>query len=389
MKRFKLKKLIAGPALKEMYGTVLSGVLYSNINVELNSDMFIAGQNGNLLTSPTIETDATLYNTQFFDREYSVNNPAISAGNYDLSVKPTESNIIDAVQFGNYSFNLTPPTTLATQYKLNKYRLNDNEWYREPHVVITYLSGNNISGCIIDKKITQTNIQVTQESILYGRLSGSNLVIYVKELSGAYENFAYSVPGLIPNSYLLEQPLIYSAKFARDGFVYGQLSGSNYIAYAPIATISGDSIYSPYPENPDTNSIYVNPFALKNVYNYNWNTEYDKTTLMLTGIRDYMKVGSTQGTIWTSYRYLRDNETDIDKYENVERFKGLYKYKQTALHKSNIYSIKIKNSGLNSNITDVEVKNNLRTIIETTLHNVVKRIAPANTALWKIEWEGI
>ena len=380
MKRFRLNKYVAGTALKEIQATILSGLVTPDI--ELKSDMFILGQNGVILTSPTVSADSTIYNMGLFEREYSVNNPAIYSNGTDIEVRATDADIIDTIQFGDYCFNLTENTSEGTKYTLNEHV---SSYYTEPHVVVTYTP--NTSGSSIDLIINKINFNITNENLIYGMLSGSNLIVYVKDLSA---NEVYSVPnrpGSLPMNYLLEQPLNYNSKFAREGFVYGMTSGVNNYLYTP--DISGNNAYSPYANELQENIIYVNPFKLKNMYNNNWQTEINRTDLSLNGLRSYKACGNTQNTIWLSYNYVREDYSVLQRYELVERVRGLYKYKGFDGHKSNIYSIRINNSGLNQSMTDETVKKKLREIIEQTLLNVVKKIAPAHTQLLKIEYTGL
>lgn len=381
MKRIRLNKFVAGTALKEIQATILSGSITPT--TEIKSDMYILGQNGVILTSPTISADSTIYNIGLFEREYSINNPDIYSNTTDLKVRATDADIIDTIQFGDYCFNLTENTSNGTKYTLQE---SVSSYYAEPHVVVTYTP--NTSSANIDLYISKINFNITNENLIYGMISGSNLVVYVKSLSA---NEVYSVPNRpdsLPFNYLLEQPLNYNSKFAREGFVYGMVSGvsSNYL-YTP--DISGNTLYSPYANELEENIIYVNPFKLKNMYNNNWQTEVNRNDNSLNGLRSYKSCGNTQNTIWLSYNYVREDYNILQRYELVERVRGLYKYKSFEGHKSNIYSIRINNSGLNQSMTDETVKVKLRSIIEQTLLTVVKKIAPAHTQLLKIEYTGL
>lgn len=400
MKRIKLERLIAGPSVKEMYGSILTGSVIPNTKIW--SDVYVMGQQGNLLTSTTpITADSTLYNVGFFDREYSIKNPDLIDNGVELAVRPTDSDIVDMIQFGNYAFNLTNETTMGNRYALQT-NPEDPYYYLEPHEIAVYPTTADLSGELADGSdslsgvatvISNISFNITPETpdIIYGIISGSSLVVYVKDLSGN-SNTVYSLSGGIPNSlpfaYLMEQPLQYSINFGREGLVYGGVSGSDYFAYTPLVSSGTDDLYSPYANGDDSFNIYYNPFKLKNMYNYNWNTEYNITQEELTGTRDYLKVGKSQEHLWLSYRYYREIPSSVQEFELIERIGGLYKYRPIEGHKSNIYSIRIFNSGLNEDLNNSEIQANLREIIEETVSNVVKKIAPASTQLWKIEWSG-
>lgn len=402
MKRFKLDQFIAGPAIKEAYSTLLSGSyeeLLTGAGIEVRSDLYIAGQKGNLLSTALVSADTTLYNAGFFERKYSVKNPDIddTSSAVDLQMQATDADIVGTIQFGDYAFLMTNETTLGTKYSVNSDRGEpDDQWYREPHAVVTYTPGT--SGDSIDLVITYLPFNITPESpdIAYGYISGSTLILYVKNVSGTVleANTVYSISGGIPNSlpftYLLEQPLDESVSFARDAIVYGGLSGATTFAYTPYALLTGNNdLYSPYANETEETKMYVNPFKLKNMYDNNWQTEIEHAREVLLGARDYLKVGKTQETMWLSYKYLTETANITRDYSYVERVRGLYKYRPIDGHKSNIYSIRINNSGLNELLTDEDMKYELRKIIESTVATAVKKIAPINTQLWKIMWTGI
>ena len=418
MKRIKLNRMVAGPALKQMYGTILSGD--SIPSTEIWSDVYIMGQDGNIETEP-VTADSSIYNVGFFERNYSVRHPNLVEYGVDLEVKPTESDIMDMVQFGNFAFNLTNETSLGNRYDLlttptigNQWYYSDDgintyfvdDYYQEPHELAIYPSTGDLgqladgSDALSGVKYVVNNIafNLSQETpdIVYGYLSGEQIIVYVKDQI-TNSNVVYSLSGglnhSLPFAYLMEQPLTHSINFGRWGIVYGETSGSSAYAFTPLISSGVEqTLYSPYADSDDDFAIYYNPFKLKNMYNYNWNTEYFRPRLELTGARDYLKVGNTQETLWLSYRYYREDLTRVQEFELVERVGGLYKYRGFEGHKSNIYSIRINNSGLNEDLNNsseqLEIQTNLREIIEDTVRNVVKKIAPASTQLWKIEWQG-
>ena len=414
-KRMKLKRIVAGESTKQIYGTILSGSNINNINLEIWSDVYIAGQEGNLFsTTQPLTADETLYNVGYFDRQYSIQNPNINNG-CDLKVNPTDSDIMDMIQFGDYAFNLTNETSLGTEYNLMTTQTIGNSWYynthdevyKEPHEIAIYPTTGDLSGQLADGSdelsgVAQTikylpfNITPERPDIVFGYMSGGELFVYVKDLS-ANSDTVYSLSGGLLNSlpftYLMEQSLNNSLTFGRDGFAYGGVSGSNLFVYSPL--VSGgtaDEVYSPYPEDANKFEIYYNPFKLKNMYNYNWNCEYDAEIDEMKGARDYLKVGKSQEHLWLSYKYYRDYPTSVQEFELVERVGGLYKYRPIEGHKSNIYSIRIFNSGLNEGLDNTDeqkvIQTNLRNIIDTTIRNVVKKIAPSSTQLWKVDWVG-
>lgn len=78
------------------------------------------------------------------------------------------------------------------------------------------------------------------------------------------------------------------------------------------------------------------------------------------------------------------------KYEYVEVVKGDIKTRSAAidgLHKTNIYSISITDSGLNDDI-DETIRQYVQSGINKVIREIAGKTAPANTQLWKIIWEG-
>jgi hypothetical protein len=96
--------------------------------------------------------------------------------------------------------------------------------------------------------------------------------------------------------------------------------------------------------------------------------------------------------------YLTEVLKDLTYYDYLEQVEGFFKYQQENLHKSNIYSINIDNSGLNpenDNIENTEidkqknkVRKQMRNILETAIRNSVSKYMPVETSLWKIEYTG-
>lgn len=243
--------------------------------------------------------------------------------------------------------------------------------------------------------------------IVFGEISGDQIDVYVKDMSS---NWVYEIshesPGL-PFTYLFETPMDVGPKFTNtsNNIVFGELNGTSAeYAYSPAIVLSGyGTLYSPYADDDsDLNKVYYNPFILKNMYDYDWQTRIDQPRELLVGIRDYAKIGKTQDTIWLSYKYHTLSASIITDYELVERVKGLYKFRPIEGHKSNVYSIRINNSGLNETIADMSnpdtgalsgyttsgIVIELKEIIKKSVHEAVKKIAPSHTQLWKIEYTG-
>jgi hypothetical protein len=394
-KRLKIKHYIAGKAVKEFMADVLtspsgSPTFYTTVG---ENDMYIAGWRGVLADSATITADGFLYTDAIFSRRYSVENSDIVPNGADLEVLPTESPVHSIVQFGDVAFNLTDETNFGTEYALTTTPSAD-DWYREPHEIVTY--NPNLFG-EVDLIFKNLSFEFG-DSRVYGSFISGEVYLYQNAISSVSGNSTGSVYAKIslfdslPFAYLMEQTLNNSVHITPPVKVYGSVT-PEVIVYTPQPgnglTENDNSLYTPFEMDQDEiDKIYFNPFKLKNMYNYNWNCEYNRLTVEMTGIRDYIKVGKTQSSLWLSYFYLRENPSNIQNFELVERIKGLYKFKPRANHKSNIYSISIHDSGLNEAMEDGPIKDKIRELIEHSIHKACKKIAPASTQLWKIKYVG-
>lgn len=397
MKRFRLRDLISGPAVKEFNATVLSGTsadLFFGSSINLWDDLYIGGVSGDILLDDNVIVDNTIYNSGWFERLYSIHHPNITTIDpVDLEMRATDSDILNSVQFGDYSFLLTNATSLGTRYSLeSSNNLDVDDWWLEKHQVVTYVPGT--SGDEIDIICSKINFNLTPESpdLVYGLVSGGELMLYTKATSGVDASTVYSMSGIpfsLPFNYLFEQPLNKNIGFAREGIVYGALSGLAEVVYVQDVNALDQLVYSPYADADDTNKIYVNPFKLKNMYDNNWQTNITRSDNSLFGARNYHKVGKTQETLWLSYNYHTEEALPLQNYQLVERVEGLYKYQPAEGHKSNIFSIRVTNSGLNEMLTDDDLREDVKNIIKESILKAVKKIAPASTQLWKIDWRGL
>lgn len=395
-KRIRLLKYVAGLSTKQALCQLLSGAASDSITDEIRSDKYVMGWTGNLATSPTLTADSTMYMEGFFERQYSVNHPNLVSNGYNLYVKPTDSDVNDVIQYGDYAFNLTNATTMGTQYASTVQPVTA-DWQLDKHELVTYVPGT--TSAEIQHIINRINFNITPESpdIVYGMLSGSTLIMYVPDVLTRGTTVYSLSSGLIdslPFNYILEQPLNYSLNFGSVNTAYGGLvSGSVtsgdalYFVYSVNATLPSPYVYSPDTNAPQDNIIYYNPFKCKNMYNYNWNTEVTLPDI-LYGARNYNHIGRTQNQMWLSYNYYREDPSIVDDFELVERIYGLYKFTPYDGHKSNVYSIRIYNSGLNEGITDTSVRGEIQNIVEKAMLKSIKKISPAGTQLWMLDWSG-
>jgi hypothetical protein len=165
----------------------------------------------------------------------------------------------------------------------------------------------------------------------------------------------------------------------------------------------------------DKGKVFTRSFKLKNFYDteYQINSLIDRGSIpsnfRLFNTRKYKKVGVNNQEIWISYTSKTNYQGTIDGFvgdgqvipisESGENSGGHYEYEfleriesfnsiNNRLHKSNVYSIRVKDTGLNENISDDSIRNLIQENINKSICEVVEKIAPAYCQLWKIEWKG-
>jgi hypothetical protein len=177
----------------------------------------------------------------------------------------------------------------------------------------------------------------------------------------------------------------------------------------------------------DEARLYGASFKCKNPWNLSYDVSAKIDDLEGTGtlqqnasiedVRNYkdMRVGA--GQPWLAYkvrdsysgsRVIDKNATDLKEqllssvnvtlsgqktdnvfaYEHIERIAGIKRNIPGESHKSNIFSIRIKDSGLNEAIEDTTVRAQTQDGLDNVIREVVERISPAHTQLWKIIWQG-
>ncbi len=155
--------------------------------------------------------------------------------------------------------------------------------------------------------------------------------------------------------------------------------------------------------------LSVNPMRLKGFYDSAYQPETDATASSLTGCRNYVDCGTMQDSFWLSYKMARDLDDSAwvtRDFAHVERVRGLYKLSSGARHKSNLFSLRLRDTGLNSRMDSLtgsfdvngsgspvlssgtQFKAVIQKVVEEELRGMMVRIAPANAELWKVTWEG-
>lgn len=209
----------------------------------------------------------------------------------------------------------------------------------------------------------------------------------------------------------------------------------NFIEEFPL-----DFMYNGYDKDNSISSYYytfADSFNAKNAYSYNYSVESVLTSATTTSnvsatlnnARQYYDIGSTGDLLYMIYRtnisYSSSGITSlsgtgitygmlptssfastgnivnveltnstpitssvINKYDNVEVLHSINRIKNNDGHKSNLFSINIQNSNIDSSILSDNEKANIKLGLNNIIESIIKNIIPANTQLFNIYWNG-
>jgi hypothetical protein len=194
------------------------------------------------------------------------------------------------------------------------------------------------------------------------------------------------------------------------------LSGMN---YSHVVELPLDDQNTDY----DGAIIYGDSFYLQNHFDQKYDLDIEYTPgyeqVNVHHTRDYKRIGATEQDVWLSFtpskEYVQNGDVYItsgllddplasyrttgitydssvtDKaygYEYIERLYGVNKRTGLNNHKSNIFSIEIRDSNLNESITDEQTRAMLHRVVERAIREFVKKTAPAHCQFWKVIWRG-
>jgi hypothetical protein len=185
--------------------------------------------------------------------------------------------------------------------------------------------------------------------------------------------------------------------------------------------------------------IFSDTFNTKNNYNSDYavaavitsSTDLSTVNANLSNAREYFNIGSTGDILYAVYKTNKYYETSdsvslssnitgvtygmtptssfattghvvqipldtvtsgnisvYDKYDNVETIHSVNRIKEPVTHKSNLFSINIQNSNINTSALSDADKESLKQNLNNIINNIIKNITPANTQLFKIYWNG-
>jgi hypothetical protein len=300
--------------------------------------------------NPEGDTDERQTNNTLYDVD-SVRMNYYSAAQEDNAFKLPPIHHRDISQFNEYDFSLSTETSGSIQLALDKFKFFDR--YEDmDRDLISYESTNFGSVNILPE---MSEAQILEELMnIFGsaNATGADKDFIDKIFTELHPSIDISQEvGALPFSYILETDLTRMQNVEPYG------------------------------------SLDVNLFKTKNHLKNDYNIYFDEQD-RLVAFRRYKSIGRNFENIYLSYSVdhadASTNEYLTRNYETIEHISGFAKYKdEDSLHKSNIYSIRIRNSGLGVEGTLYE---EIRKIFEKAIFNLMTKIAPAHCQLWKIEY---
>ena len=283
------------------------------------------------------------------------------------------------------NFAIFSKNNFNNDFEINTKELNlSNDYYDFQNILLK----SYVRSCSINKTFNAIKFI----SVILGQLSDSNRYLENYRFSDYFNNFyIFESKTLLPVIDSLNDTEIIN----KDILLVSD-------DYSKILKISSIGPNSPYPASYRT-------FSAVDVFDI---TQSDNRLRKIKNTRNYSKIGSNNSEVWMSYKCNKDyiaysftqdgkilvvedvssqESSLLSKFDFVDRIKQINRYKNTGLHKSNIFSIEIIDSGMNlalENTYGSSAKLQVQKGINGVIRNIIRNIAPIHTQLWKIDWKG-
>lgn len=340
MKLF-VEKIVIGDGLSRIKAHVVNNTLTSAAtNYE---DVEVLSSRS--LDTAEYDTNNTLYDVDSVNMEY------FSDVNEDNSFKLPPIRHKDIMQYNDYGFALSSEVSGQLSVPLDKFKFTDR--YSDMNNNLISYDGSRFGDVTITPDMSET--QVFNELMnVFGsaNANGDDSEFVNKTFSELHPSINISSEsGSLPFSYILETDLTRMQNVDEYG------------------------------------TLEINLFKTKNHLKNDYNIYVDDSDRVLAW-RRYKSIGLNYENVWLSYSVdfadTSTNEHLTSGYETIEHIDGFVKYKPSdSLHKSNIYSIRIHNSGLSA---EGDIYEEMRKIFEKSIFNLMTKIAPMHCQLWKIEY---
>jgi hypothetical protein len=222
------------------------------------------------------------------------------------------------------------------------------------------------------------------------------------DINGTKYNFKLSEKTL--NTYLYDQPSIEHSTISDYFIPKTNLKNLkyNYIIEVPQTNIVNND-YS-------AGDILGDIFICKNEFDYSYSMDMpDSDTLSVS--RKYLGLGTCGDRIYLKFidnvdystSEVDDNSAEIINkqmydssktrnypFQKVESLDSINRFKSATAHKSNMYSLKIKNTGIESLNDDSNPKlkalyNKIKMDMDNSIRDIAKKVCPVNTELFNIQ----
>lgn len=342
MKLF-VEKIVVGDGLRKFKAHAIDDTL-ENLDPAFTDVKVFASRNPEG-SNTTRDTNNTLYDVDSVQMGY------YSGINEDNSFRVPAIRHEDILQFNEFDFSLSNEVSGQLSLPLDKFKFTDR--YTDMNEVLISYNGTNFGSVSITEGMSEAQI-LDELMKVFGsaNASGTDADFIGKTFTELHPTIRVAAEaGSLPFSYILETDLTRMQNVEPYG------------------------------------TLEVNLFKTKNHLKNDYNMFVDAQD-RLVAWRRYRSIGKNYENIYLSYTVdIADasvNEYLTRNYETVEHIDGFVKYKsEDDLHKSNIYSIRIYNSGLNA---EGALYEEIRRIFEKAIFNLMSKIAPAHCQLWKIEY---
>lgn len=326
---------------------------------------------GNLYPLSSFKAQSYQYKKESVDRQNNIEDFVNVYGPDEMFVK--------GCQYFDYGYSLSDLTTKSITY--DTYVFSDNI-LEAPILTTAELPTNTFiypAKSIIE---TDTTSGKTTFMPLYN-LSGVSFN-YVEELPLDFSYYGYdNTASLSAYNYLYA-----------DTFNTKNQYDNNYSVSAVVTSTTDNNNVSAYLTNARIyNNIGSNADVLYLVYKNNRYYDTASVDISSTGVvfgmtptSSFASTGNIAELPISSSTIL---STDvIHKYDNVETIASINRIKNSDGHKSNLFSINIQNSNIDSSSLSATVKADIKKTLNNLIEGVIKNIVPANTQLFNIYWNG-
>jgi len=90
--------------------------------------------------------------------------------------------------------------------------------------------------------------------------------------------------------------------------------------------------------------------------------------------------------------YVMDGKQKKYSYQKIETVESINRFKSNIKHKSNLYSVALRNTGLNTQYEDSKTNEKIEKLkndIKNNIRDIAKKMCPVETQLFDIYFDGV